>query len=77
MEPRWRPSRLPESRAARVALARRDSLEYVGLLGTEDEDKLLESLAKLTGITRSDEEGWRSEKYNVALEFLPEGYIDG
>jgi hypothetical protein len=67
----WRPSRLPESRKARVALAKEDSLRYVRLMGTEDEDRLMDSLAKLPGVTAAEVAVWESEKYNVALEFVP------
>jgi len=71
MEASWRPSRLPKGRAARVRLAQRDSLEYIARMGTEDEDKLLDSLARLPGVTAEEVAVWESELYNVALEFVP------
>jgi hypothetical protein len=41
------------------------------LMGTEDEDRLMDSLAKLPGVTAAEVAVWESEKYNVALEFVP------
>ena len=46
-------------------------------MGSEDEDKLLDSLAKLPGVSREDEAVWLAEKYNVAWWFLPERLKDG
>ena len=77
MESRWRPSRLPKNRAARARLAQEDSLRYVGLMGTEDEDRLLDSLARLPGITPEEERLWLAEKYNVEYRFLPLRIKDG
>ena len=73
----WRPSRLPASRRARARLAMDDSLRYVSLMGSEDEDRLLDSLSKLPGVSAEDEAGWLAEKYNVRYEFLPERLKDG
>ena len=54
-----------------MALAKEDSLRYVRLMGTEDEDKLLDSLARLPGVTAEEVAVWESELFNVALEFVP------
>ena len=54
-----------------------DSLRYVSLMGSEDEDKLLDSLSKLPGVSAEDEAVWLAEKYNVAWWFLPERLKDG
>ena len=77
MESGWRPSKLPKCRRERAELAQSDSLRYVRLMGSEDEDKLLDSLAKLPGVSREDEAVWLAEKYNVAWWFLPERLKDG
>ena len=68
---------MPKSRRARAELAMTDSLQYLELMGSEDEDKLLDSLAKLPGVSAEDEAGWLAEKYNVRYEFLPERLKDG
>ena len=54
-----------------------DTLEYVRLMGTEDEDKLMDSLAKLPGVTVDEQRVWLAEKYNVEYRFLPERLKDG
>ena len=77
MDASWRPSRLPKSRQARARLAMSDTLEYVRLMGTEDEDKLMDSLAKLPGVTVDEQRVWLAEKYNVEYRFLPERLKDG
>ena len=46
-------------------------------MGTEDEDRLLDSLARLPGITPEDEQSWLAEKYNVEYRFLPLRIKDG
>lgn len=66
------PSRLPSKRQDRAWLALFDSSEFISRMGSEDVDRLLMSLSKTDGLSQSDLDVLKQERYNVPLEFLPD-----
>jgi len=70
--PPARPSRLPETRAGRSRLLRRNSSEYIRRMGRPEIDRLLLSLSKTLGLTYEETIMERDELYNIDWVYVPD-----